>query len=85
VVASACLQPAETATTVRVQAGKTVATDGPFAETKEVFTPAVWIAVALSAGGIVAAILTGGRAHQQHAHPEPALVSQSTNYTVVER
>jgi hypothetical protein len=30
------LQPAETATTVRVQDGRTLTTDGPFAETKEV-------------------------------------------------
>ena len=30
------LQPAATATTVRVQDGKTLTTDGPFAETKEV-------------------------------------------------
>ena len=29
------LQPPETATTVRVQDGKTLITDGPFAETKE--------------------------------------------------
>jgi hypothetical protein len=29
------LQPTTTATTVRVQAGKTLRTDGPFAETKE--------------------------------------------------
>ena len=29
------LQPAETATTVRVKDGKTLTTDGPFAETKE--------------------------------------------------
>ena len=29
------LQPAATATTVRVQGGKTVTTDGPFLETKE--------------------------------------------------
>ena len=29
------LQPTSTATTVRVRAGKTVATDGPFAETRE--------------------------------------------------
>jgi hypothetical protein len=29
------LQPAETATTVRVQDGRTLTTDGPFAETKE--------------------------------------------------
>jgi hypothetical protein len=30
------LQPAATATTVRVENGKTLTTDGPFAETKEV-------------------------------------------------
>ncbi len=29
------LQPAESATTVRVQNGSTLTTDGPFAETKE--------------------------------------------------
>jgi hypothetical protein len=34
---SAQLQPVETATTVRVQDGKTLTTDGPFADTKEVF------------------------------------------------
>ncbi len=33
--ASEALQPTATATTVRVQAGKTLTTDGPFAETKE--------------------------------------------------
>jgi hypothetical protein len=31
------LQPVTTATTVRVQDGRTLTTDGPFAETKEVF------------------------------------------------
>jgi hypothetical protein len=36
-VAGAQLQPIETATTVRVQDGKTLTTDGPFADTKEVF------------------------------------------------
>jgi len=30
------LQPADTATTVRVENGETLTTDGPFAETKEV-------------------------------------------------
>ncbi len=30
------LQPAETATTVRVENGQTLTTDGPFAETKEI-------------------------------------------------
>jgi hypothetical protein len=31
------LEPVQTATTVRVQDGKTLTTDGPFADTKEVF------------------------------------------------
>jgi hypothetical protein len=33
--AGEALQPTATATTVRVQNGKTITTDGPFAETKE--------------------------------------------------
>jgi hypothetical protein len=37
VVATGRLQPAHTATTVRVQEGETLVTDGPFADTKEVF------------------------------------------------
>ena len=36
VLANGQLQPIETATTVRVQEGRTLTTDGPFAETKEV-------------------------------------------------
>jgi hypothetical protein len=36
-VGGAQLQPVETATTVRVQDGRTLTTDGPFADTKEVF------------------------------------------------
>lgn len=36
VIGGAQLQPAETATTVRVQDGHTLTTDGPFLETKEV-------------------------------------------------
>ena len=35
-VGGAQLQPAETATSVRVDNGQTLTTDGPFAETKEV-------------------------------------------------
>jgi hypothetical protein len=35
VTAGAHLQPAETATTVRVQDGRTLTTDGPFPDTKE--------------------------------------------------
>lgn len=34
-IAGEALQPVHTATTVRTRAGKTVNTDGPFAETKE--------------------------------------------------
>jgi hypothetical protein len=37
VVGGAGLQGAETATTVRVEGGETLVTDGPFADTKEVF------------------------------------------------
>ena len=36
-VDGAQLQPIDTATTVRVQDGRTLTTDGPFADTKEVF------------------------------------------------
>lgn len=36
VIGGAQLQPAETATSVRVVGGKTLMTDGPFADTKEV-------------------------------------------------
>ncbi|MEO6857862.1 MAG: YciI family protein [Solirubrobacteraceae bacterium] len=36
-VGGAQLQPVATATTVRVEAGRTLTTDGPFADTKEVF------------------------------------------------
>jgi hypothetical protein len=36
-VDGAQLQPVSTATTVRVQDGRTLTTDGPFADTKEVF------------------------------------------------
>ena len=36
-LSGAQLQPVETATTVRVQDGRTLTTDGPFADTKEVF------------------------------------------------
>ena len=35
-IASEALQPTATATTIRVRDGKTLTTDGPFAETKEV-------------------------------------------------
>ncbi|PWU24504.1 MAG: hypothetical protein C5B48_06050 [Candidatus Rokuibacteriota bacterium] len=37
VYGGAQLQPVETATTVRVDNGQTLTTDGPFVETKEVF------------------------------------------------
>lgn len=37
VVAGAALHPVETVTTVRVHDGATLVTDGPFADTKEVF------------------------------------------------
>jgi hypothetical protein len=37
VTGGAALHPAETATTVRVRDGRTLVTDGPFADTKEIF------------------------------------------------
>ena len=37
VVGGASLHPVETATTVRVQDGQMLVTDGPFADTKEIF------------------------------------------------
>jgi hypothetical protein len=36
-LSGAQLQPIETATTVRVEDGRTLTTDGPFADTKEIF------------------------------------------------
>ena len=36
-IAGGQLQPVTTATTIRVQGGETLTTDGPFADTKEVF------------------------------------------------
>jgi hypothetical protein len=36
-VGGAALHPVETATTVRVQDGQLLVTDGPFADTKEIF------------------------------------------------
>jgi hypothetical protein len=37
VLDGAALKPAETATTLRLRDGRTLTTDGPFADTKEVF------------------------------------------------
>jgi hypothetical protein len=37
VVGGASLHPVETATTVRIQDGQMLVTDGPFADTKEIF------------------------------------------------
>jgi hypothetical protein len=45
-VASAQLQPADTATCVRVAGGRTLMTDGPFADTKEVLGGLVLIEAA---------------------------------------
>jgi len=41
-VSGEALQPTMTATTVRVRNGKTVTTDGPFAETKEQLAAITW-------------------------------------------
>ena len=45
-VAAEALQPIDTATTVRVRAGKVLVTDGPFAETKEVLGGFIFIEAA---------------------------------------
>jgi hypothetical protein len=45
-VAAAQLQPAETATCVRVAGGRTLMTDGPFADTKEVLGGVVLVEAA---------------------------------------
>jgi hypothetical protein len=56
VLAGAQLHPVETATTVRVKDGRTLTTDGPFAETKEALggyylleAPDLDVAIALAA------------------------------------
>jgi hypothetical protein len=59
------LQPIETATTVRVQNGQPLVTDGPFADTKEVFAgfyllQADSIDTALEIAGRVPAARMGG-------------------------
>ena len=43
-VSTVQLQPAETATCVRVTGGRTLITDGPFADTKEVMGPGAGLA-----------------------------------------
>jgi hypothetical protein len=45
-IAAAQLQPAETATCVRVAGGRTLMTDGPFADTKEVLGGVVLVEAA---------------------------------------
>jgi hypothetical protein len=42
-LAASALQAVSTARTIRVRGGKTLATDGPFAETKEVLCGFIWI------------------------------------------
>jgi hypothetical protein len=64
-IGGAQLQPAQTATTVRVQNGSTLTTDGPFADTKEVFGgyylfDASNLDEALELAGRVPAARTGG-------------------------
>ncbi|MFL6075810.1 MAG: YciI family protein [Mycobacteriales bacterium] len=59
-VGGAGLQPVETATTVRVQNGETLVTDGPFADTKEVFA-GFYLFEADDSEGIDAAIEVAAR------------------------
>jgi hypothetical protein len=65
VVDGARLQPAETATTVRLTHGETLLTDGPFADTKEIFggyftVEAPDIDSALELAGRIPALRFGG-------------------------
>jgi hypothetical protein len=77
--AGAPLQPSATATTVRSQNGKTVTTDGPFAETKEqlggyYLVEAKNLDEALAIAGRVPSVRAGGsvevRPVMQMGHPD---------------
>jgi hypothetical protein len=45
-IAASALQPVQTASTIRVRGGQVLATDGPFAETKEVLCGFIFIEAA---------------------------------------
>ncbi len=65
VVGGAQLKPVETATTIRVEDGEMLVTDGPFANTKEVFggyyiLEADDLDAALAVGGRIPAARLGG-------------------------
>jgi hypothetical protein len=45
-IAASALQPVSTARTIRVRGGKVMATDGPFAETKEVLVGFIFVEAA---------------------------------------
>jgi hypothetical protein len=65
VIDGAALQPIETATTMRLAHGETLITDGPFADTKEVFggwylVEAVDLDGALEIAGRIPALRLGG-------------------------
>ena len=55
------LQPAETATCVRVAGGRTLMTDGPFADTKEVLGGFVLVEAANLDGAVLAAGIASAR------------------------
>ena len=61
VVGGASLHPVETATTVRVQDGQTLVTDGPFADTKEVLGGFVLVEAATLDEAILAARIASAR------------------------
>ncbi|HEY2657945.1 MAG TPA: YciI family protein [Solirubrobacteraceae bacterium] len=76
VVGGAALHPAHSATTVRGREGETVITDGPFADTKEVFggwylVEAADLDSALEVAGRIPALRFGGSVEIRPVVEEP--------------
>ena len=82
-VAGDRLQPPAAATTVRIQDGETLTTDGPFAETKEWLGGYYKIDVetlddAIEWAGRIPSVKYGGSIEVRPIHPVPADVSSSS-------
>lgn len=77
VVGGAALHPVETATTIRVQDGQTLVTDGPFADTKEIFAGFYLIEAgdldqATELAARIPAVRIGGSVEIRPVVPQPA-------------
>ena len=72
-VGGAQLQPIETATTVRVEDGQTLTTDGPFADTKEVFGGYYIVRGGRPRRGDRGGLADPGSAHGRHGRGAPAV------------